>query len=223
MNSPARKHYTSKLAQTQADASAQSAQESRSEYERMLLLLDTHQQQLSQIQSVKRKIAAKATLLPEYEAYLDGVVTAEQSAQDNVLTTLMVWHMDCGNLARALQLAECALLNDMVMPERYKRTIGCVVAEQAAECEVSEADQPQRLHLLQKAMTLTKDQDMPDEVRAKLHKASGQAHEQAGDPGEALASLESALALHSGVGVKKDIERLRRQIKQQQDSNKPAV
>ena len=53
---------------------------------------------------------------------------------------------------------------------------------------------------------------MPDEVRAKLHKAIGYGLA-ASDPAKALDHLRRALQLFANVGVKKDIERLERELK----------
>jgi len=59
---------------------------------------------------------------------------------------------------------------------------------------------------------LTESEDMPDEVRAKLHKAIGYALNETDKPA-ALEHLIRALNLHEKVGVKKDIEVLEREIK----------
>ncbi len=40
----------------------------------------------------------KPTLLPAYDAYIDGVLAAGQGAADEVLTTVMLWHFDTAKL-----------------------------------------------------------------------------------------------------------------------------
>lgn len=59
---------------------------------------------------------------------------------------------------------------------------------------------------------LLADQDMPDQVRARLHKALGLAQSES-QPQEALAQFLRALQLDENVGVKKLIEQLERQIR----------
>jgi hypothetical protein len=50
-------------------------------------------------------------------------------------------------------------------------------------------------------------------VRAKLLKAIGYGYDQISDKPAALECLRKALELHDKVGVKKDIERIEREIK----------
>ena len=86
-----------------------------------------------------------------------------------------------------------------------------------------EAGHPVDVDALGQVGMLVNDQDMPDEVRAKLHKALGYVHSSRIDstPEDrrqsqretALVHLRRALELHDKVGVKKDIERLEREIK----------
>ncbi|EHW0879192.1 terminase [Escherichia coli] len=54
---------------------------------------------------------------------------------------------------------------------------------------------------------------MPDEVRAKLHKITGLFLRDAGDAAGALAHLQRATQLDCQAGVKKEIERLERELK----------
>ncbi|WP_269059049.1 phage terminase small subunit, partial [Ralstonia solanacearum] len=47
--------------------------------------------QLKQVQSVERKAELKRKLLPEYAAWIRGVLDADTGAQDEVFMTVMVW------------------------------------------------------------------------------------------------------------------------------------
>ena len=202
-------------------------QEGRTQYERMLLLLDTHQQQLRNTQSMEARAEMKAKLLPEYAPYLDGLVEAGASQQDNVLVTLMLWHFDCALIGSALALAEVALGSNMAMPEQHRRNLATVVVEETADLLLAGkgAQTPEEaLGYIDQADTMTTGRDMPDAVRAKLLKAKGRALRavefKEGEEAEAIARDEQALAvmkraldLDKSVGVKKDIEQLERQIK----------
>ena len=71
---------------------------------------------------------------------------------------------------------------------------------------------------LTKVRELVANEDMPDEVRAKLHKSIGLALEPTSAE-DALAALREAYRLHDKCGVKKDIERLERATRStQQDT-----
>ncbi|MDO9314799.1 MAG: phage terminase small subunit [Burkholderiaceae bacterium] len=202
-------------------------QEGRTQYEHMLLLLDTHQQQLRNLQSMKARAAHKATLLGEYAPYLAGLVEAGASQQDNVLVTLMLWHFDCALIGEALELADVALASKMAMPEQHRRNLATVVVEETADLLLAGkgADTTyEALGYINQAEHMTEGADMPDPVRAKLLKAKGRALRAVefgeGDEAEAiardeqaLAVMKRALALDKNAGVKKDIEQLERQIK----------
>jgi len=69
------------------------------------------------------------------------------------------------------------------------------------------------IDVLLAADRLTANCDMPDEVRAKLKKVIGLLQEKLGAFEAAIENLRTALVLHNGSGVKKDIERIARAIK----------
>ena len=224
-------HFKRVSAARQATASvdpqAQEADATRTAYERQLLQLDTHQQQLRNLQSMEARAEMKAKLLPEYASYLQGVLEAGESAQDNVLVTLMLWNFDCANIGAALDLAAVALKSNMAMPESHKRNLATVVVEETAELLLGgkgAETTDEALDYLNKAEVMTDGMDMPDAVRAKLLKAKGRAL-RATEFGEddpegakvfaemALTNLKRALQLDKNAGVKKDIEQLERAIK----------
>lgn len=216
------KHFARQMAAHQAAVSnapqaTEAEQADRTQYERMLLLLDTHQQQLRNLQSIESRAAHKAKLLPEYDAYLDGLIDAGTSPQDDVLVTLMLWHFDCAQIGRALDLAEVALRNDMAMPAQHKRTLPTVVVEETADLLLAGKGAEtieQALELGTRAIQLTQDLDMPDQVKAKLNKAQARALVSTGRQLDiALEWFKRALELDKNVGVKKDIEQLERAIK----------
>ncbi len=138
----------------------------------------------------------------------------------------MLWRLDVGDLAGALAIAEYALRHGLDAPDRFERDTPSIVAEQLAEEAIKlleaaardEADQGRTaaelvMHL-GRAEALTRDADMHDPVRAKLEKALGYAYrDKGGHAAEALEHLRRALELNDRAGVKKDIERLERELK----------
>ncbi|MGD7289207.1 phage terminase small subunit, partial [Ralstonia pseudosolanacearum] len=172
-----------------------------------------------------RKAELKRKLLPEYAAWVRGVLEADTGAQDEVFMTVMVWLIDVGNFADALELATYAIRHKLEMPDQYQRTTACLIAEEFANMALKgiEAGDPVDVTTLHEVAELVAAEDMPDEVRAKLHKAMGYAcaalAEVATGPEavsrrmDALTHLRRALELHDKCGVKKDIERIERDIK----------
>lgn len=194
-------------------------------YELQLIQLAEHRRQLKAIQSIERKIELKHKLLPEYDAWIDGTLQADHGAQDEVLTTLLVWHIDCASYPRALQIAAYALRHGLVLPDRYERTLACVLAEEIADAQLkaNDAGQPIDDAVVHRAVVLTDTHDMPDEVRAKLLKARGIAFMNLmGDTQDginsALADLRRAHLLHAQSGVKKLIEQAQRKLKKITDT-----
>ena len=146
-------------------------------YELMLAKLQQDQQRLKQVQSQRDKGKVKATLLPEYVPYVDGILAAGQGAQDDVLVTIMVWRFDAADYSGGLDIAEYAIRHNLQTPNRFNRTTGCLVAEEVAEAALTaqKAGNEFPIDILTRTAVLTAEQDMPDEARAKLTLALGRA------------------------------------------------
>jgi hypothetical protein len=220
----ARRHYQQVTAAQAAAATDPGEPINASAYELMLVKLAEDQRKLRSQQSIERRIEIKRVLLPEYEPWVAGVLSTGRGGQDAVLMTIMVWRIDVGDYAGALAIAEYALAHNLAMPDQYKRAPATAIAEEIADRALAPSDNPVELTVLQRVEQLTGQHDMPDEVRAKLHKAIGNAlaavagtapfdaprHAQAA---QALAYYRRALQLHDRVGVKKDMERIVRELK----------
>jgi hypothetical protein len=128
-----------------------------------------------------------------------------------------------------LDIADYVLAHELTLPDRFARTTGCLVAEEIAtaalkELTVGEAfDREAQL----RTAAITRDQDLPDEARAKLSLALGKttlsevpdqaAPEQVDQIRETLKTahdwLTEAIRLHNNCGGKKDLERVERLMK----------
>lgn len=185
-----------------------------SEYELMLAKLAEDRRRLKQVQSTEGKAELKRHLLPDYAAWVDGVLQAGQGHQDAVLTSIMVWRIDAGDYHGALDIAAYALPHKLTLPDQYQRPLATLVAEEIADAAKRARDgkQPFDPEILQRTAELTSDEDMFDQVRAKLHKELGLLLDSF-DKAAALSHLQRAMQLHDKVGVKKDIERLQRDMK----------
>ena len=200
------------------------------EYRLQLMQLGEDLRRLSQIQSIERKIEAKRTMVPRFTPWINAALAAQTvPAQDDIVTTVLVWSIDIGDWPLALRLAQHVLTHALPLPERYRRDAPTLIAEEFAEAGLQPAPSVD-LFTLQTVDDLTDRADMPDEVRAKLKKAIGialrarveaydttaEAAMAGGKPAliaTALEYLTRALALDSKCGVKAMIQQLQREAK----------
>lgn len=223
-----RNQLRKRAAQEAAAAAPAALMDGATGYEVMLAKLQQDQFRLKQIQGNEAKAKLKVELLPEYVPYVEGVLSAGQGAQDAVLVTLMVWRFDAADFEGGLQIAEYVLRHQLLMPDRFNRTTGCLVAEEVATAALNaqKASKPFPLAILNRTAELTADQDMPDEARAKLVLAQGRAQlAQLDYEAEKLTQdeqawlqfgidlLKRAIELHNSCGGKKDLERAERLLK----------
>lgn len=226
---PAQRSFMMKLAamqQANDQAITDHGQTVGNAFELQMAQLHQHKRTLKDMHSVELKIAAKAKLLPEYDAYVDGVLQARPGTQDEVIATVLVWHIDAGNFERAMQIAEYALACGMTPPDSYERNLPTVLQDEVSAAILGgKLVGESAVTLAKKVMELTQNADTPDQPKAKLCKAAGWAilgktsstdvkiqdrtKEQCA---EALPFLLRAMELDKNIGVKKDIERLERKV-----------
>lgn len=214
MTSPAHRHFNKILAAKRGDSEHDDVR-AQNQYELMLMQLAEHRRTLKRVQSLDRKLEVKAKFLPEYEAYIAGVLEGGHGVQDEVFVTILLWHIDIGSIEQALPLAEYALTHDLVMPDRFERTLACTLAEETAEtaARVFDSDNVISSKALGQLVAMTAEHDMYDQARAKLFRQLGQALEAEGKPEKAIEAYKQAITLNPKVGVKKFIEKLERELK----------
>ncbi|MFC0206440.1 phage terminase small subunit [Novosphingobium soli] len=184
---------------------------------------------LKEIRSIDRKIEAKREMLPEYKAWVDGLMNADAGVGTGVaaevLPTYMVWLIDVGAYMAALDLVPFMLRHKVEMPSRYQRDAATIVVEEVAvaAAKAQNAGEAFSLDVLMRVGELTEGLDIHDEVRAKLLKAIGVeklrgAEDMEAGPG-ALPHLETALdilrhaqRLNDRVGVRDRIKRAEKLI-----------
>lgn len=229
--SPARRRYQQMSAARAAGEAQPGRPQKGDQYELHAAALWEHRRTLKGIKSIEAKAARKRQMLPDFAAYVDGVLSGGNGAQDDVLMTVMLWRLDVGDIAGGLAIADYAMAHGLDMPQRFERDTPSVIAEQVADEALRQLDaavDEQRANLaaelsmhLSRAEALTRDADMHDQIRAKLYKAWGYAERARGGHDtaasehlrRALECLQRALQLNDRIGVKKDIERLEREVK----------
>ncbi|MEI7250046.1 terminase endonuclease subunit [Pectobacterium versatile] len=208
MLSPAQRHMM-RVSAAEASQRENDPLRQATGYEQMLFRLAADKRTLKQVRSIERKAEMKSGLLPTYAPWVAGVLANGRGAQDAVLMTVMVWKLDAGDVPGALEIARYALQHKLVMPEGYTRPTPYLLAEEVADAatRAHTAGHAVNIELLIDTLMLTDAEDMPDQVRAKLHKIIGLIL-RSGKPEQALFHLKRAFQLDSRSGVKKDIERL---------------
>lgn len=233
---PAQRHRIQALAAQQATAETardEFGEPTGSTYQLMLAQLYEHSKQLKSIQSVEKKIEAKRTMLAEYDAYVDGVLQGDGGGADRIVTTVMVWSIDAGLYLRALALASYVIKHGLQLPDQYQRNVPTLLADEiSAAALAGRVPAAEQGAILAHTLALIGNADIPDQARAKLHKAIGYAilGKQEGQPepdikampeDQAKAAqehLQRALDLFAQVGVKKDLERIARRLKGDTDA-----
>lgn len=225
-HSPAKAHFLRASAAALAAASPQEAlRADLNQYELMLAKLAEDRRRLKDVQSMERKAEVKREILSDYMPWVEGVLQGGTGQQDDVLMTVLVWKIDIGDFAGAIQIARYALAHKLTLPDQYQRNTATLIAEEIADMSLKafNAEQSMDGESLQAVAELTADEDMHDQVRAKLMKAIGYARRAAGDLAGAKEALTRALELHDKVGVKKDLEILERDIKNSAPPKDPAT
>ena len=215
MKSPAQRHYARVMAEKAAASAAPGdSLAGASAYELMLVKLSTDRRRLKSIASIIQKIKVKREeLLPDYVDYVAGALSGGRGAQDDVLTSVMIWRIDVGDFAGALDIARYAIAHRMTLPDQYDRPLATAIAEEFAEAALASFKKGAMFIRVNAAQLdeiakLTESADMHDQVRAKLHKAIGYTAERDGNTTAALEHLRRALELDARAGVKQDIARL---------------
>jgi hypothetical protein len=198
------------MAASTAAADAGTPQPTSIAYDLMRAKLAEDKRSLKALQSREAKIELKRKLLPEYQAWVNGVLEANQPVQDDVVATVLVWSIDTLDIAQALRIGAFMLAHNISLPEQYKRDLPTTLVEEIADQASHPGNTVTAAQLLQ-AGALTEGRDMPDEVKAKLHKAIGLALADTA-PHQALEHLQRALQLNARAGVKQDIAKLQKQL-----------
>lgn len=227
---PAQRHMMIAMASAQAAKAAASnphGETTGSAYELQMAQLYEFKKRLKDVQSMAGKAQLKAVLLPEMDDYLSSVIASDAGTQDEVLMTALIWSIDAGLYQRALELAEYAVHHDLKMPDQYQRTLATALQDEFADAVLTGAlSGDDAMTVAGKVLQLTDALDSHDQAKAKLYKAGGYAllgktttngadikKVKLDACEKALPLLRQAMALHAGIGVKKDIERLEQRLK----------
>lgn len=229
MLSPARRHRLQSLA-AMAAAKAENdfggVREDASIYMLQLAELKNDQNLLRNVKSEIERAQYKATLIPKYMPYVEGVLSIEERApnlKDDIVTTIMLWCFDADMFEDGLRIAEFALKHGLSMPDTFSRDTASIVAEEvgnAAKVAYAEG-KVFEITILEKANTLTSTFSMHDQIRAKLYVAMGRTYLQKELYALAVTFLKRAIKHNENCGGKQELQKAERLLKKQLDENPP--
>ncbi|HBI6867863.1 TPA: terminase [Enterobacter cancerogenus] len=221
MLTPAQKYFQKVMAERRGQADEESNIQ-RTAHEQILHRLRMDLSRLSGVQSEETKAEMKKSMLPEYEGWIEGTLDGDSGRQDEVITRLMVWAIDCRDYALALRLGRYVVRHGLTLPDNFNRTAATFLTEEMSKPVLTlaaadaDADLSASTAVLDEVAEIVADSDMPDVVRAKLCKARALARRGATDittKAEALALFREALTRNPNAGVKKEIATLAREVK----------
>lgn len=213
------------------------------EASKVVLQLQDDRRRLKEFKATERKVEAKVAMLPAYRGWCDGVLAAGQGERgplDQIFTTIMAWTIDVGDYMTALPMLEHAVKYKLDMPSSFNRDAITFAIDQICEeairvydlgGDAAAAFEAGVLPMLQD-MVEDHDIDLHDEVEAKLFKATGRAIMAGADleneddlrqrREQTLKVYQRALEIHERCGVKKDIEKLTRELRKAAGDPAPA-
>lgn len=221
MLTPAQRHFQKVMAERRGQADEESDIQ-RTAHEQILHRLRMDLSRLSGVQSEETKAEMKKSMLPEYEGWIEGTLDGDSGRQDEVITRLMVWAIDCRDYPLAMRLGSYVVRHGLTLPDNFNRTAATFLTEEMSKplltlaAADADADLSSGIAVLDEVADIVADSDMPDVVRAKLCKARGLARRGATDitaKAEALALFREAITRNPNAGVKKEIATLARDVK----------
>ena len=186
--------------------------------------LDQDLERLSAIKGLAgRQSLKRDELLPKYQEYVQRYCESGMNFSNRVLVQVMVWLFDTEQFEDGLELADFAMEQGQVMPERFKRDIQTFVADSVIEWAMVEyqANRSPEPYLSNLLPRVDGEWQLTEQIPAKYHKLIGIRAMEANDWEIALQHFERATALYPKVGVDTRMENCRKALKKQQA--KPAT
>lgn len=167
---------------------------------------------LKRFDSVKKKAAYKAERLPRYIDWVNGRIEADRGEPDRIVTYMLAWTIDTGNIGPFIEIARYMLTHDLDAP--FETKLPSFIADNA-RAHIEELSIEEGLTIA----TLIKGRDVNDQAHAKFLRALGEKIEaERGDEitleekRTVLAIFTKAVEFDANVGVKKRAELLAKEI-----------
>ena len=162
-----------------------------------------------------RRQLKRDELLPKYQEYVQRYRDSGLSFPNSVLMHVLVWLFDTAQFERGLDLADFAMSQDQVMPERFSRDISTFVADEVidwaeAEYKAGRSPEPYVSNLLPR---VDGEWTLFERIPARYHKQLGVLAMDHKEWEKAIEHFERASTLFDKIGVGTRLEGCRNALK----------
>ena len=199
-----------------ADTALNSPANAKKHLQLMVDALNVDLDRLSAIDSRDlRQQLKRDELLPKYEEYVQQYRDSGLSFPNSVLMHVLVWLFDTAQFEKGLDLADFAMGQNQVMPERFSRDIPTFVADEVidwaeAEFKARRSPEPYVSNLLQR---VDGEWELFERIPARYHKQLGLMAMDQGEWQKAVNHFERATALYDKIGVDTRIDTCLKELK----------
>ena len=142
-------------------------------------------------------------LLPKYQEYVQRYRDSGLSFPNSVLVYVLIWLFDTTQFEKGLELADFAMSQGQVLPERFNRDIPTFVADEViewaeAEFKAGRSPEPYVSNLLHR---VDGEWNLFERIPARYHKQLGILAMDRKEWALAVTHFERAEALYDGIGV----------------------
>ena len=181
--------------------------------------LDQDLERLSAIKGLAgRQSLKRDELLPKYQDYVQRYCESGLNFHNRILVQVMVWLFDTEQFEDGLELADFAIEQGQVMPERFKRDIQTFVADAVIDWAFAEynAERSPEPYLSSMLPLVDGQWELTEQIPSKYHKLIGMRAMEAGELSTALKHLERSTELYPKAGNETRISKCRKALAKQQ-------
>jgi len=165
----------------------------KARHELLLTALDNDCKRISALPEGEVRNALKRELLPTWLKPVEAYLAGGQIYQNEVLTRIMVWCFDVGDIETALKLAAVAIEQKQPMPERFDRDVVTYVADAFREwCKAQRVAENPIQPYFDRMFEAVIVWPVHDEIKMKYCKIAAEEARKAGDPERALTLYKEA-------------------------------
>lgn len=183
--------------------------------------LDQDLERLSAIKGLAgRQYLKRHELLPKYQDYVVRYCESGLNLPNRVLVQVMVWLFDTAQFEDGLELADFAMEQGQLMPERFKRDIQTFVADAVwewayAEHQAGRSPEPYLSNLLPR---VDGEWELTEQIPSKYHKLIGMRGIKDEQWETALKHLERSTELYAKAGNETRIKECRKALAKQRNA-----
>jgi hypothetical protein len=201
-----REKVLTKAVRTQRkEIDSQGNSELNKEYDIIKASLDGDLVTLKGLNTIAKKLAYKAHIIPNYLGYLETYVAEEHEHPNGILSQLVVWFFDTQQFELAQHYAEVAIAQGQKLPARFKTpNFETFICDTLCDYATEQLKAKQPAPALQYAIDgLNKDWDVNPVPAGKIFAVAGKLASAAGELEKAVDYCAKALELNDRAGVKK--------------------